>query len=349
MIKQRRKLDICLNCRLPLKLEDNFCPQCGQENHDQNVSLFVFLNDFITNYLSFDSSLYRTIPAFLLKPGKITKAFNEGKRRRYLHPIRLYLILSLFYFFAISAVVPPNLFDQLMSAGLWDMTIEDNDRVKMKLDEIPEKDRQELDSMLNIVGSYSLGSLGGKNAQDTLGTVKLKWRDIKMMAQDTDISDSSFYRAMETTDFNFNLPYLGITQQRKFIGNSNLYVSNSARNLPIMMFVLLPFFALLLKILYIRHKKFYVEHLIHSLVLHAFAYLIYGLGISIMAFHFADFGYTIFICFLVVTTYAYISLLNLHGQGWFKTLVKFNILGLVYLNLLIIGVLMELYISLLVF
>ncbi|WP_143960084.1 hypothetical protein [Litoribacter populi] len=55
------------------------------------------------------------------------------------------------------------------------------------------------------------------------------------------------------------------------------------------------------KVLNIRSGKFYVEHLIHSLVLHAFAYLIYGLGISIMTFHFADFGNTIFICFLLVT------------------------------------------------
>jgi hypothetical protein len=52
------------------------------------------------------------------------------------------------------------------------------------------------------------------------------------------------------------------------------------------------------------------------------------------------------LCFILVSTYAYFSLKKISGQGWFKTLIKFSLLGIFYLTILSIAIVLELYYSL---
>ena len=44
---------------------------------------------------------------------------------------------------------------------------------------------------------------------------------------------------------------------------------------------LLPIFALILKLLYVRRKTLFIKHLVHTLHIHSFAFLIYGLSLSV--------------------------------------------------------------------
>jgi len=339
----KRKLDHCLNCFEELSLDDNFCPFCGQENHDQKVPVFVFLNDFISNFLSFDSSLFRTLPAFLFKPGKLSIEFNEGKRKKYLHPIRLYLIFSLFYFFVISLVIPPNFLDRIMASDISSMVDDIDDReVQAKLESLSKEDKETVDSIFQNANFTAF--LPAKNTEYV---ERNSWKKIKTMALDDDLTNEEFSLALDKTSWDFEIFNMSIEKKRRFIANSNLYINNSARNLPLMMFLLLPFFALILYLLYIRHSKFFVEHLIHSLNLHSFAYLIYGIAILLLHFEIGDSWTIIWVSFLLVTVYAFLSIKRIHKGGWFKTLFKFSVLGFVYLNILSMGLLFELYISLL--
>jgi len=342
-MKSKRKLDHCLNCYEELTPEDNYCPSCGQENHDQKVPLHVFINDFVTNFLSFDSSLYRTLPAFLFKPGKLTIDFNEGKRKKHLHPIRLYLIFSLFYFFIISLVIPTDFLDRIMASDLSDL-IDDEDRdIQNKLETLSDNDRRTVDSLFQKVSFTSLTT----QKIDTIPTEKTNWKKIKALAQDDELTDDQFNVALNKTSWDFDFYNISNEKKRRFIANSNLYINNSAKNLPLMMFMLLPFFALILKMLYIRHSNYYVEHLIHSLNLHSFAYLIYGIAILLIHFDIGDPWTIIWVSFMIVTIYAYFSIKTIHKGGWFKSLFKFSLLGFIYLNILSMGLVFELYISLL--
>jgi len=341
-MRTKRKLDHCLNCYEELKVEDNFCPGCGQENHDQKVSLAVFLSDFANNFFSLDSSLYRTLPAFFLKPGKLTVAYNEGKRKKYLHPIRLYLIFSLFYFFVISLVIPTDFLDRIMASDFKAILDDDDPEFKAKLETLSEEDRRTVDSLFQKANLVSPAV-----KKDSLPVIEMNWKKIKSMSQDSDLSDEQFTSALYKTSWELDFINISVQKKRKFIANSNLYITNSARNLPLMMFILLPFFALILKILYVRHSHYYVEHLIHSLNLHSFAYLIYGLGILLIYYEIGDAWTIIWVSFILVTLYAYFSIKRIHPSGWFKTMFKFTLLGFIYLNILSMGLFFELYISLL--
>lgn len=351
-MEKSKKLDYCLNCGQPLLKDENFCPVCGQENKDQKISIFAFIEEFISSLFNFETVFFRTIPAFLFSPGKLTIEFNEGKRKKYINPIRLYLIASLFYFFVIALAIPADILDRLISGSMskeffeLNTTPEERENLRSSLDKMDSQElTTEMERLTSAIDSTpsdttSILDIANRSRAHAAET----WRTLRLMAIDPRVSGASFDSAFQTT----GVTTIGLdsVQKRDFIANSNQFISNSITNLPLMMFFLLPFFAFLLWILYLRNKTFYIEHLIHGLHLHSFAYLIYGLGILWMSLVGWSFGFAGFLCFMLVSIYAYFSMKKISGQGWFKTLMKFSILGIFYLTILSFAIVLELYYSL---
>ena len=87
---QYRGVD-CLNCGHPLDLSDKYCPNCSQANSTKKLTLLDFFEEFFSNYFSYDSKLWQTLAALLLKPGKITREYISGKRLSYTNPFRFLL------------------------------------------------------------------------------------------------------------------------------------------------------------------------------------------------------------------------------------------------------------------
>jgi len=104
MTKARRKSTLCFNCETPLTSGENFCPNCGQENHSRQASTKLLIQDFIDTYLSFDSKLFMTVTPLIFGPGTLTKEYLDGKRVKFVPPIRLFIFLS-FLYFGISVVL----------------------------------------------------------------------------------------------------------------------------------------------------------------------------------------------------------------------------------------------------
>ncbi len=92
----------CLNCENDISEEDNFCPNCGQVNDLQKVSLKQYLSAYFDDFLSFDSRLLNTIAGLVFKPGLITKNYVEGKRMRYMNPFKLYLQITILFFLVVG-------------------------------------------------------------------------------------------------------------------------------------------------------------------------------------------------------------------------------------------------------
>lgn len=96
--KHRNKSYACPNCGAELQKEFEFCPRCGQENHDLRVPFKTFLYEFAESITHFDAKLWSTLKVIFTKPGQLTKDFVEGKRARYVHPARFYLFVSVIFF-----------------------------------------------------------------------------------------------------------------------------------------------------------------------------------------------------------------------------------------------------------
>lgn len=71
---------------------------CGQVDDEYHRPVQGLFSEIIEGLMALDGRVARTIPALLLFPGRITRAFLKGKRMRYMPPFRLYIIASLIFF-----------------------------------------------------------------------------------------------------------------------------------------------------------------------------------------------------------------------------------------------------------
>lgn len=93
----------CLNCDTPL--HGPYCASCGQKAAALNPSLHDFVHDATHEFLHFDGRIVQTVRLLLTAPGFLTREHFEGRRQRYVSPIRLYLLFSVLYFGA-TALAP---------------------------------------------------------------------------------------------------------------------------------------------------------------------------------------------------------------------------------------------------
>ena len=94
----------CLNCRAVLS--GPFCAACGQRDIPPYPSARELAVDAVSEFSGWDGRLSTTLRALIQHPGVLTHEFLEGRRVRYISPLRLYLTASLVYF--LIAAAAPN-------------------------------------------------------------------------------------------------------------------------------------------------------------------------------------------------------------------------------------------------
>ena len=99
------KLTVCPNCNTPLLHHENYCPTCGQQNHELKLPLGHLVYEVVENITHFDDKLWLTLKAIFTRPGQITVDFLAGKRVRYVPPVRLYVFVSVIFFFLVGKSV----------------------------------------------------------------------------------------------------------------------------------------------------------------------------------------------------------------------------------------------------
>src|SRR3954467_8028271 len=92
----------CENCGAPLT--GDFCSQCGQHAIDYRRSIFRVLLDAADSFLNWDTKFLHSMNQLLIRPWHLTNDFNSGRRARYVHPLRLYLIASIVFFLLARAI-----------------------------------------------------------------------------------------------------------------------------------------------------------------------------------------------------------------------------------------------------
>jgi hypothetical protein len=91
----------CHNCGV--RLSGRFCAACGQKAVPLSVTVHDFFHEFTHEMLHVDGRIVQSISRLLLSPGFLTREYIQGRRARWISPIRLYLVFSVL-FFGVSAL-----------------------------------------------------------------------------------------------------------------------------------------------------------------------------------------------------------------------------------------------------
>jgi hypothetical protein len=91
----------CLNCGAALS--GAFCARCGQRDVPSYPNVRELATDAFQELSGWDGRIATTVRALLARPGKLTVEFLQGRRARYLSPLRLYLTASVAYFVLAAA------------------------------------------------------------------------------------------------------------------------------------------------------------------------------------------------------------------------------------------------------
>lgn len=318
--KYRKDKD-CLNCGQ--HVEEHFCTHCGQENIEIKEDAIHMITHAVADYFHFESKFLGTIKPLLLQPGWLSKLYVAGKRVAFIHPIKLYIFISIVFFLFIlsskkseqaelestKSSQPSKLKIERLESDLKNPAFSQMQRdsvvraaVAEVTDEESERTQRTLDSELLIESDSTLAAY--ENRQ-------------KVLPKNERDNFLKHYIVRK----NFEL--------RKSPDVAEKIERDIKHNVPKMMFILLPLFALILKLVYFRSKKFYYEHLIYSFHVHAALFLSL-LVVNALSWFF-DLFYDIsnlltFAWFIYALWYIYRSLRTFYGSKKWVTVAKFMFL-----------------------
>lgn len=305
----------CENCGAPR--DGPYCGQCGQSEASLDLPATEFARDVASEAFGLDSRVRHTMWPLVARPGLVAREYVSGHRARFVPPIRLYLLTSLFMFVVMS-------FGDLRVS-----TVEVGGR-QVTADSIGPRPGEEQESSANEAAGAPEAPAGSE-AQDeaeSVGDGDRASQGTFMLDLGVEQLNDRLARGMQQiltdpTDFN------------------RIFIDRLAKA----MFVLLPLFALFLKFFWWR--RLYVHHMVFAIYFHSFVFLVVGftglpeiVGLD-AASRWLD------LLMLTVPVYLALALRRFYGDGWPRTLFKATALSLTYGVIGIVAVVTLLIVSVL--
>ena len=341
--KQRqinKEIHQCLNCGTSFNAPDNYCPNCGQLRTDGMISVWDFLKDAFEDVFNFNGRIFLTLKSLLI-PGKLTRAFFDGKINSYYKPVRIFFITMIIHFFLLSLTLN-DIYDSqnFQQWGRESVT------------------REQSIELLDSVRTNYTWSSQQKQTLDTLEKeIKKRFAggdstDFSIFQEPIKISYFDIYSGMNREEMIAAYQLKGINailapQIARLMRSPGDALRFAIGNLTWMILALIFALALVMKLLYIRRRKLYVEHLVFLFHNHAFGFLIFSLN-YLIAFV-VETDVFLGIASLLFMTYCFIAMRRFYHQGFMKTFVKSGILLLSYFLLFSIFVVITMLVSILLY
>jgi hypothetical protein len=371
---------VCANCGS--ELFGPHCYHCGQPVKGMVRQLSSILADIADTVLNIDSRIFRTLWPLIAKPGFLTNEYVAGRRVRYVTPFRLYFFLSVVAFLVMSMSIDATL--DLQDTVRIDTseaaldTAQTEEQVRARRDAALASMEQ-----AKLAPNLSAHALKGiDKAEEHIHSQAERRLDYLHKAADAKAQgrppppEPKSAREKDDEDFNFEVDGKDWNPKKTPIAigwlpgfvNAKLnvlathFVDNLPRikkdpkpfligafsTLPQVLFVLMPLFALLLKIFYIFKRRLYMEHVIVALHSHSFIFAtlllitLAGLLKSTVADAVPWFGrllgWVMFGLGWWLPIYLLIMQKRVYRQGWILTVLKYCAIGLCYTVLVSIGI-----------
>lgn len=93
--------NFCATCATALT--GKYCHNCGEKLHQRHeFALLHYSREIFYQITHIDAKIFKTLLLLVTRPGQLTEEYLLGRKKKYIRPIRLYLSLSMLYFFSFS-------------------------------------------------------------------------------------------------------------------------------------------------------------------------------------------------------------------------------------------------------
>ncbi len=323
---KEREEKICLNCNAAIY--GRFCHVCGQENLEPHESFWHLLTHFLFDLIHFDGKFFSTLKYLLFKPGFLAEEHARGRRADYLHPIRLYIFVSAFFFLIMFTFygneheTKKEFFENKLT------------HLENKKETISKAIKEQKDSFLIKKVADSFIAIINNDI------VNLKTDSSRKRVYLSDNLDNTILEKEDEviTSKLDNFPFADyLNKKEKEYSSTEEFnkklIETMIHSIPKVLFIALPFYALFLMMFYARNKKYnYVNHLLFSIYLFSFTFILILCSIWIVSLftlmHINIEGLVTFIAIAIAMLYTYKALRNYYKQSRIKTILKFILLSL---------------------
>jgi hypothetical protein len=339
--------EFCLNCGT--KLQDLYCQHCGQKDIPRRRTMGELIENFIGSFYSFESKFFRTVNFILLKPGFLPLEYTSGKRESYYHPARAYVFIS-FVFFLLFFSLPDGEEENEKSMSKADKE-EFNKGMEQMRKGLYEAglDSAAVDSIYQASINYSTevdlvyepGNekpiVKKKNSNNfNFSDVDYETFDAYDSVQNTlpEVErDGWLVRMLYRRAIDLKIRYRDDDTGKRF---SEDFSEAFSSKFSTVLFYLLPVFALLFKLFYVRRDFYYSEHLVFAIFYYNFFYLAASVYL-LMSFVPYVGGIINFVIAMWMIAYLPIAMKRMYKQSWRKTIVKFILFSFAFMICLGIG------------
>jgi hypothetical protein len=354
-----------------------YCYACGQPEKGMIRQLASVMHDVLDTVFNIDSRVFRSLLPLYFRPGYLTLEYFAGRRVRYVTPFRLFFFLCIVAFFAIQIAL--NLGDEKFTWNHGGINGGDVNTAQTVAD-VEKRTAAELSGIEKAINAPNMpaGTIDSltkarekiqKRADDRL--TYLKARDAARAKGEKPPPDPNMEEEGEiqldgkawdpaahplkvswlpdfaNAEFNDMLVRAkeNITAAKK---DPRRLIEAVFSRLPWTLGILMPLFAVLLKIVYIFKRRLYMEHLMVALHSHAFIFMsLLLLAILAMLRTWAltsapgiewVFGLLRDAVWIWLPIYLFLMQKRVYRQGWFMTTIKYSIVGICYTIIITFGI-----------
>ena len=356
---KERSEKICLNCNA--SLNGRYCHVCGQENREPKETVWGLITHFFYDITHFDGKFFSTLKYLVFKPGFLPAEYIKGRRNSYLNPIRMYVFTSAIFFIIFFSVYDPeNIMKSDKSVTTKDSVLDLADSATVAIRGNPglaaafalaHSREDSLDIMSGVANFIDTIPADPKNPSRVPGLkMSYSYREDSLTLEEYDSLQRSLPEKDRDGWFKRTFRRRQLELNAKFEKDQNAvwraWGIAFIHQFPKLLFVSLPIFALILRLLYIRRRKqfYYADHGIFSihLYIYSFILLLVSMGISWLA-TWTGWDWVNWLqlpLWLYSLYYIYKSMRVFYRQGRGKTIVKFFLLNiLASISILILFVL----------
>jgi hypothetical protein len=365
----------CANCGAPM--HGPYCYACGQPEKGMIRQLASVLSDVLDTVFNIDSRVFRSLFPLYFRPGYLTLEYFAGRRVRYVTPFRLFFFLCLVAFFAIQLAL--NISDSSFNSNFnWNLGHHEEIESAPTEADVQKRTERALASINTAkkaanMPPAAIASLDKaaeaiqKKADTRLAYLKVRDAartkgeqpppdpieeadDIMFDGKAWDPSTHPIKVSWLPAFANAELNDMAARAKENIIAakkDPRRLIEAVFARLPWTLGILMPLFAVLLKIVYIFKRRLYMEHLMVALHSHAFIFMSLLLLAIIKLLHnwtepslpSLDSLYNLLrsAVWIWLPIYLFLMQKRVYRQGWIMTFLKYSFIGICYTIIITIG------------